>query len=212
MQEYYNRRAREYERIYYRDDPVRQSELAAMSEAIEQAFTGRRALEVACGTGFWTEVAARVARSVVATDASPEMLAIARAKGLPGNVEFRQADAYALASVPGDLDAGLANFWLSHVPKARIEEFLDGFHARIGIGSVVFMADNIYLPGVGGELVVEPGSEDTFKLRELQDGTKHKVLKNYYDAGQPRDIFGPRSDDLNVHVGECFWWVSYRVR
>ena len=82
------------------------------------------------------------------------MLAIARSKTLPADkVEFRQGDAYALDSVPGPFDAGLANFWFSHLPKSRIDEFLTTFHARLVRGAVVFMADNVYLPGIGGELI-----------------------------------------------------------
>jgi len=212
LEQYYGRLAQEYERVYHRDDPVRQSELASITSAVKDALFGRRVLELACGTGFWTEVVAETARCIVAIDISPEMLAIARGKGLaPDRVEFRLGDAYTLEPVPGTFDTGLANFWLSHVPKRRIDEFLRGFHRRLGTGAIVFMADNVYVPGIGGELVTRVGIEDTFKLRELPDGSKHEVLKNYYDADQPRSILAPRATDLQVHVGKCFWWVGYVV-
>ena len=212
MQEYYRARAREYEQIYHRDDPVRQGEQAAIAEAMKETFRDRRVLEGACGTGFWTEVAAEAAQHVVAVDIAPEMLDIARAKGLsPDKVEFRAGDAYALESVAGTFDAGLANFWFSHIPKARIVEFLDGFHERIGKGALVFMADNVYVPGVGGELVTRSGSEDTFKRRTLSDGSRHEVLKNYYDVDQLRRTLSSHATDLHIHVGRCFWWVRYRI-
>jgi SAM-dependent methyltransferase len=212
LQAYYDRRAREYEQVYYRDDPLRQGELQAIAAAVRETFAGRRVLEVACGTGYWTAVLAATARHVVAIDASPEMLAIARAKGLPPEkVEFRAGDAYALEEVPGEFEAGLANFWLSHVPKARIDAFLLGFHKRLGSGATVFMADNSYLPGVGGELVVRPGIADTFKLRTLADGSQYEVLKNYYDADQLQRLLAPWASELQVHAGPCYWWVSYPV-
>lgn len=114
---------------------------------------------------------AAVADHVVAIDVSPETLDIAKAKGLPfAKVEFRIADAYALDKVEGTFDAGMANFWLSHVPKQAVGAFLDGFHKRVGPGARVFMADNVYVPGIGGELIVKPGTQDTFKLRTLADG------------------------------------------
>ena len=58
MQNYYNRRAAEYEQIYRRDDPARQAELSSLTLAMQQTLAGRRVLELACGTGFWTERAA----------------------------------------------------------------------------------------------------------------------------------------------------------
>lgn len=213
MEEYYSRRAEEYEQIYRRDDPRRQAELQALAEAMRHVLSGRRVLEVACGTGYWTRVAAEVADHIVATDLSPEMLAIAAAKSLPhGRVEFRRADAYALQEVEGDYDAALANFWLSHVPGARITEFLRGLHGKLPPRSRVFMADNVYVPGVGGELVTPPGSEDTYKLRTLGDGSTHLVLKNYFGEGELREALQPYANSLKIQMGACFWWVSYELK
>jgi hypothetical protein len=78
-------------------------------------------------------------------------------------------------------------------------------------GAVVFMADNIYIPGLGGELIRKPCCEDTFKLRELSDGSKYEVLKNYYNANQLREIFEPLSSKLKIRMGDCFWWLNYFV-
>ncbi|HEY6168738.1 MAG TPA: class I SAM-dependent methyltransferase, partial [Verrucomicrobiae bacterium] len=54
LAEYYARRAGEYERIYAK--PERQADLAALRARLAEAFRGRRVLEIACGTGYWTEV------------------------------------------------------------------------------------------------------------------------------------------------------------
>jgi SAM-dependent methyltransferase len=210
MQDYYNRRAAEYEEVYRRDEPARKAELSAITTAMQQALAGRRVLEVACGTGFWTERAAAVARHIVATDASREMLQLARAKGMPAEVvEFRLADAYSPDDVEGEFDAALANFWLSHVPRSRLAEFLDGLHARLGAGDAVFMADNVFVPGLGGELVRPAGTDDTYKLRTLSDGSEHLVLKNYYAEGELAAIFEGRASALEVTVGRCYWWLRY---
>jgi len=210
--QYYRRRTQEYDRIWQRDDPLRQAEQTAVADALKDCLQHRHVLEVACGTGFWTGFAAEVAASVCAIDVAPEMLALAQARKLPPQcVQFRLGDAYALDKIPGDFDAGLANFWFSHIPKAQLQEFLTGFHRRIGAGAVVFMADNVYVPGIGGELMTHPGVADTYKLRELADGSKHQVLKNYYDAEEIREVLAPRSSNLEVRIGKCFWWVRYRV-
>ena len=206
--DYYTNRAPEYESIWYRDDPVRQGEQTAMALAIEAGCHGRRVLEVACGTGYWTRFAAAAATEVVALDLSPKMLALARAKNLV-RATFIEGNAYEVANVPGPFTAGLANFWFSHIPKRRIDEFLDGFHRQLSPGARVFMADNVFVPGVGGELVSRLGTDDTFKLRELTDGSRHEVLKNYYDAAQLREFFQNRGIDLEIKIGKSFWWLSY---
>lgn len=212
MQEYYNRRAREYEAVYHRDDPIRQRELAEMETAIQKAMRGKRVLEVACGTGYWTERAAKTAEHITAIDAAPETLEIARAKKLPSDrVDFRLGDAFRL-DVTGSFDAGLAMFWFSHVPKARIEEFLRGFHAVLGQGSTVFMAENMLQEGVGGELIRKPGIEDTFKRRTLADGSVHEVLKNYYDRSELEALLSLFAMDLRVEMGTCFYRVQYKTR
>jgi SAM-dependent methyltransferase len=210
MREYYDRRAGEYEEIYRRDDPVRQGELAAIGDALREAVAGRRVLEVACGTGYWTPGIADVAERVLGIDASADVLTVARGKPVPARkAEFWLADAYALRELPGEFDAAVAIFWLSHVPKARVCGFLDGLHTRLEPGAVVFMADNVYIPGVGGELVTRAGSDDTYKLRTLGDGSRHEILKNYYDEQQLRALLHPWAADLRVEVGQCFWWLSY---
>jgi SAM-dependent methyltransferase len=210
VREYYDRRAGEYEEIYRRDDPVRQGELGAIGDALREAVAGRRVLEVACGTGYWTPGIAEVAQRVLGIDTSADVLAIARRKPLPADkVEFRLAEAYALRELPGRFDAAVAIFWLSHVPKARVGEFLEGFHTRLETGAVVFMADNVYIPGVGGELVTRADTDDTYKLRTLGDGSRHQILKNYYDERQLRALLRPWATDLRVQVNQCFWWLSY---
>jgi len=220
MQNYYDKRAAEYEQIYYRDDPVRLHELAEITTAMRNTLGGLDVLEIACGTGYWTQRLAGAVHSITATDASSQMLDIARAKGLPESVSLLQADAYDLSTVTGAFDGCLATFWFSHIPKARLQEFLDGLHSRLsqgsrneaaGNGARVFMADNCNQPGVGGDLVELPGSADTFKRRYLSDGSEHMVLKNYYDRDQLASIFNPVSRNIAIHVGECYWWVSYDI-
>jgi ubiquinone/menaquinone biosynthesis C-methylase UbiE len=169
-------------------------------------------LEVACGTGVWTEVLVQVAEHITATDCSSRVLAQARKKNLdPKKVFFIEADAYDLSPVHGSFDSGFAGFWLSHIPKNRIHQFLSGFHSRLGKGALVFMCDNTFEEGRGGRLIREPGTQDTFKLRVLPDGSEHKVLKNYYDESSLHEIFSPLCRNLTIFEGKWFWWVSYNV-
>ena len=217
LRRYYDEQANVYDDMYsaralMRRDPVWRSEHEALADAMAKALSGRSVLEVACGTGFWTEVVAKAARHVVAIDVSEKMLAIARKRKPPSaNVEYTHGDAYALAEIPGEFDAGLANFWFSHVPKSRIDEFLQGFHKKLGRDALVFMADNVYVPGIGGQLVTKRGIEDTFKLREGPDGSKYEVL-NYYNRDTLKRLFSPKTSDLKIHETKYFWRVKYMVR
>ncbi|NOU77124.1 methyltransferase domain-containing protein [Paenibacillus sp. LMG 31458] len=212
MQEYYGARAEEYERIYHREDAEFQQELGLLSEMVKKQVEGRNVLEVACGTGYWTEIAASTAKHIVGVDIRPEVLQIAKSKPLPAsNAAFVQGDAYQLSEVTGAFDFGLANFWFSHIPKNRIEPFLQSFHQRLGTGARVFIADNVYVPGRGGELITNEHSEDTYKRRELADGSMHEIIKNYYSYEELNDIFKPLSQHLRIFVGSSFWYVSYTV-
>src|SRR5271168_2871063 len=104
--DYYSRRAADYERIYHK--PERQTDLARLRERLRNLLTGRRVLELACGTGYWTAAIADVVVSVLATDASEAVLEIARSKALDvSRVNFARADAWHASEIRGNFDAGL---------------------------------------------------------------------------------------------------------
>jgi protein-L-isoaspartate O-methyltransferase len=66
---YYRRRAAEYDRVY--DKLERQEDLESLRTQVASLLAGRRVLEVAAGTGWWTAVYADGAARVVATDVNP---------------------------------------------------------------------------------------------------------------------------------------------
>ena len=76
MLAYYAARAPIYDAVYMR--PERQDDIAFFQRHIPERLAGRRVLEVACGTGYWTPGIAARAQSVVATDANEAPMAFAR--------------------------------------------------------------------------------------------------------------------------------------
>src|SRR5688572_16203671 len=143
---YYAQRAPEYERIYQK--PERQADLRALREFIAQTFAGRRVLEIACGTGWWTEVLASTANSVLATDINDEVLSIAKTKPFRNaTISFQRCDAFQLDQAAGSFDAALAVFWWSHLTKPALEIFLQVLHQRLEPGSIVLFIDNVFVPG-----------------------------------------------------------------
>jgi ubiquinone/menaquinone biosynthesis C-methylase UbiE len=215
MQEYYKKRAREYEEIYHRDDPVRQKEQRLITEAVRQHFMGRNVLEIACGTGYWTRVLSQSAKLVIATDLVPEVIEIAQAKDYGCPVTFKIEDAYNLSFQAGEFNGALANFWFSHIPKKDIQSFFDGLHRVLENGSKIFIADNVNVPGVGGEFITKANDENTYKLRTLKDGSKELILKNYYTPEQLVSIFSkfdPSFFSKDVFYGKAFWYLAYTLK
>jgi demethylmenaquinone methyltransferase/2-methoxy-6-polyprenyl-1,4-benzoquinol methylase len=67
MADFYRARAPEFEIVY--DKPERQADLATLRCWLaEGGARGTTALEVTCGAGYWTGVAAAAAKAVVTTD------------------------------------------------------------------------------------------------------------------------------------------------
>src|SRR5262245_30048086 len=125
--DYYARRAHEYERIYSK--PERQADLTLLRQWLQAKCLHQDVLEVACGTGYWTEAIAVTANSVIAVDINRAVLAIARSKRfIRHNVSFEKQDAYALSRWSTRFTLGLAAFWWSHIPKSKLKSFLQQFH------------------------------------------------------------------------------------
>src|SRR5687768_7252953 len=180
--DYYSRRAPEYECIYHK--PERQADLVLLREHLRRILSGQRVLELACGTGFWTAAIADAADSIVATDASEEVLDVARAKGLdPTRVLFTSADAYHPMQPSHDFTAGLSAFWWSHVPRARLTAFHDSFHAAVRPGARIVFVDNRFVAGSSTPICRTDAEGNTYQLRHLPDGSTHEVLKNFPSLG-----------------------------
>ena len=211
MAAYYARRAATYERIYAK--PERQADLRAMAASLAQAFVGRRVLEIACGTGWWTPHGAANAAHWRATDLNPETMALARAKpGRPACVQFQALDAYTLAGLGDDaFDAAFAGFWWSHVPLARLAPWLALLHRHLLPGAVVLMLDNRDLPGSSTPISRTDAEGNTYQQRLLDDGSTHEVLKNYPTLASASAELGPRAQDLQWVEYPHYWLLSYRL-
>jgi ubiquinone/menaquinone biosynthesis C-methylase UbiE len=209
--EYYGRRAGEYERIYTM--PERQPDLQRLREALTRFGAGRRLLEIACGTGYWTEQVAAAARSVVATDAVDEVLAIARGKGLsPDRVRFVRSDAFDLEGVAGEFDAAFSGFWWSHVDRSRLAEFLAQLHRRLGAGTGVLLFDNRFVAGSSTPISRTDEVGNTYQERILADGSRYEVVKNFPSAAAIRaQLADSGGRAIRVQELRYYWLATYEV-
>lgn len=208
--DYYRRRAGEYEAIYAK--PERQADLALLRRHIPERMAGRRVLEVACGTGYWTALVARAAKSLTATDAVQEPMDIARSKDYGGHpVRFELADAYALPSSLGRFDAALAVFWWSHVPRSRLAAFLSSLHARLDPGARVLFMDNRYVEGSSTPIAERDAEGNSYQLRRLADGSESRVLKNFPGESELRADLAPHARSLSYRALEYYWLAEYEL-
>jgi len=209
LADYYAKRAPEYERFY--DKPERQADLALLRKRIAAMCAGRRVLEVACGTGWWTTVLAPGAAQVTALDINEETLQIARRKTLPpGRVAFLCADAYRLPELGRRHDVLFAAFWWSHVPLERLEEFLAGCVRAVAPGALLAFLDGRYVEGSSTPLARRDAGGNSYQLRRLEDGSAHEVLKNYPADGEllrraSRHGWGAHVELLPYHWLLSFW-------
>ena len=207
MQDYYAARAAEYDKVYAKSE--RQADLRQIEQWLPSVLAGRSVLEVACGTGYWTQFFAPCCARVVAVDSAPETIQVARSRVPPGKVEFVVGDAYSLPAQPEPLGAGFAGFWWSHVPRARVSEFLRGFHAALVPGAPVVLLDNRFVPGSSTPIAEQDAEGNTYQIRLLSDGTPHRVLKNFPSKQELLAAVSPFATRLRYHEWEYYWALEY---
>ncbi|MBK7091432.1 MAG: methyltransferase domain-containing protein [bacterium] len=208
MKQYYARRADEYEAIYHK--PERQSNLRLLESRIAEVFAGRKVLEIACGTGYWTQFASRSALSITATDINPEVIAVAETKQYGVAPTFLIADAYRPQEIAGDFDALLCAFWWSHVPKQQLAEFLKPLSQKLPTGSLMVFLDNRYVEGSSTPIAHTDESGNTFQDRALKDGTTHRVLKNFPRSEEIKIALARFADDIEITELEYYWLAKCR--
>ncbi len=209
MARYYAERASYYERVYHK--PERQDDLRRMEAALPAHFAGRRVLEIATGTGWWTPHGARDCASWLATDLNDETLQVARSKPMPaGKVRFRTLDAYAMTGLDDErFDAAFAGCWWSHVPLARLRGWLDALHARLESGAHVVMLDNSFVQTSNLPISRRDADGNTYQQRTLDDGSTHEVVKNFPTAGEAIAALGPRARDARWIPFEHYWMLAW---
>ncbi len=190
MKAYYQARAGEYDESYsrqgrYDQGPERNArwfaELNEVFTVLDAFQLKGEVLELAAGTGTWTQHLVRTASTVTAVDASPQMLAINRAKVASPCVSYVLADLFSWHP-ERVYDAIFFGFWLSHVPREWLDDFLRSCVAMLHPGGKVFFVDNRRPPDA--PVTPPQGTEQASQVvvRTLQDGCRFEIVKNLYDV------------------------------
>lgn len=199
---YYRARAGEYDQWWFRTGRYDRgaefnaqwhTETAAVEEALGSWLAARRpmhVLELACGTGLFTRLLAPRVERVTAVDASPEVIAINRARVGADNVEYHEADLFAWR--PGRrYDAVFFSFWLSHVPDQRFAAFWELVASALAPGGAVYLIDSAFDPTSTAKDHVLPGREAGIVTRKLNDGREFRIVKLFYEPAALAAKLGP---------------------
>ena len=188
---YYRARADEYDQWFLRQGRYDQGpehrarwfqELAIVEIALRGEVRDADVLELACGTGLWTRHLAETNARVVAVDASPEVLAINRARVRSANVEYVEADIFSWK--PTDtFDVVFFSFWLSHVPPGQFDAFWDIVKAALKPGGRAFFVDSLLEQSSTAR---DHGLLDQSGVvrRRLNDGREFDIVKVFYDPAE----------------------------
>jgi ubiquinone/menaquinone biosynthesis C-methylase UbiE len=211
LETYYSRRAAEYEQIYQK--PERQRELEWLRQRVPMLFRGKTVLEVACGTGYWTQFIARAAKRVYACDINDAVLEIAREKRIaPGRAEFFKADAVSLDGVPAGCNAAFAGFWWSHVKKSDLERFVRNLAARLEPGAVVGVLDNSYVEGSSTAISRRDAEGNTYQTRRLANGDEYEVLKNFPTAPELTQAVRAVAREARLEELQYYWFLAFTLK
>lgn len=210
LENYYSKRAAEYEKVY--EKPERQAELAWLRRRIPELLKNRTVLEVACGTGYWTQYIARSARSVYACDINEPVLEIAREKGLPPKVHFFKGDAVTLEGVPTGCNAAFAGFWWSHVKKSGIAQFVANLSRRLEPGSEVVILDNSFTQWSSTPLSRTDEEGNTYQTRKLENGESFEILKNFPTPAELTEAVRPVAREARLEALTYYWLLVFTLK
>jgi SAM-dependent methyltransferase len=192
MLAYYAARAPEYDDWYLRrgryshgaiQDQAWQMELDAATTWLDGLPISGRIVELAAGTGWWSPLLAQKGELWL-SDALEAPLDRARerlvAHGLRAHLHVRDA----WAEPDQTADALFTGFWLSHVPRERLDPFLRLARSWLRPGGLYAFIDSQDDPISGATDRPEPPKDDQ-ALRRTADGRTFRIPKVFY---APREL------------------------
>lgn len=208
---YYDRRAPEYEKVY--QNPDEQEDLRRAEAIFQRTFAGKRVLEIACGTGYWTERIAKTAESIHATDINASVIEIAREKQIEGDVTFSVADMFEIESKE-KFGAVFCGFIWSHILLEDLDRFLKKLQDLTKPGGPIVFIDCNPVPGTKHDpnsITKTDEQGNTYQDRTLTDGSAHRVLKNF-----PTDDFltlklSTIATAIEIKRLKYYWIASTRI-
>ncbi|MCY3778777.1 MAG: class I SAM-dependent methyltransferase [Chloroflexi bacterium] len=210
--EYYRARAPEYDEWFYRlgrydrgEAHTRQWEGEAwqVRDHLHSQSGFEHILEMAPGTGIWTSELISLGERVTALDASPEMIAINRAKLGSDRVDYHLTDLFEWRP-QRRYDMVFFGFWLSHVPSTKLTPFLDTVHAALKPGGRLFIVDSLE-PDLSSSRTRTENLNGHLQQRVLKDGRRYEIVKIYYEPARLSETLRHHGFDIEVQATESFF-------
>lgn len=215
MNEYYRENVPYHDEcMSYTDNLSMEKLLAPIIERIEKDIKGKDVLEIACGTGNWTQVLSKRARSVTASDINEAYLIEAKKKPYQkDNVVFKVADAYTLDGIDRNFNLAFASDFWSHMPKSKIKNFIGTLHRKLLPGSKVIMIDMLPKPELDRMFSHIDNEGNVIQKRTLPNGKEYHVVKNFPTE---KELVGHlKGYGINInyfeHTELVRWVLSYNI-
>jgi demethylmenaquinone methyltransferase/2-methoxy-6-polyprenyl-1,4-benzoquinol methylase len=95
------------------------------------------------------------------------------------------------------------------VPIARRDEFLSNLNAALEPGAKVVLLDNRFVEGSSSCIAEQDAEGNTYQLRQLSDGTTHRVLKNFPSEAALLALARGVGKDARVTQWQYYWAAEY---
>lgn len=192
---YYSARAEEYDEWFYRTgrydrgEEINQrwfNEAIVVRTALYQIGAVENILELACGTGIWTQELLNIGKQITALDASQQVIEINRRKLGATNIEYRLVDLFSWQP-DAEYDLVFFSFWLSHVPPRLVDSFLAKVSKSVRVGGQVFIIDSRFEPTSTAKNHILENDGDIYITRKLNNEQEFKIVKIFYQPEELRD-------------------------
>ncbi len=194
-------------------EPDMDEDIDDMSIHLGNLLTGHTVLELGCGTGYWTEVVAESAASVLALDINANLVDIARERGMPADkVAFRVADALDLPEDIGKFSAVLVSFLWSHLTKGEQEKLLATLKKRLGKDVLLVILDDSFVEGFSETTARTDAEGTTWEILTTADGERVELPKSYPSDSALRKRIGNVGKEIKIERVEFFWILTCRLK
>jgi 2-polyprenyl-3-methyl-5-hydroxy-6-metoxy-1,4-benzoquinol methylase len=189
--QYYRERASEYDEWFFRQgrydrgEKHRQewfAEISAVEAALRLARPSGDILELACGTGLWTQHLADLANHLTAVDAAPEAIRLNQQRVSSASVEYIVADLFNWTP-DRQFDFIFFGFWLSHIPPEKFTAFWQMVRKTLKPNGRVFFVDSLFIQTSTAQN--HPTlQKQGYAERKLNDGRTYQIVKIFHEPAQ----------------------------
>ncbi len=188
---YYRARAAEYDEWFFRQGRYDRGpeanqkwfdEVEEVRTALDHFGPTGDILELACGTGLWTE---SLLQSQIANlrRRLKEMISLCRSR-VGDAPTFIQADLFNWMP-DRTYDTIFFVFWISHVPPEHFDAFWEMVRVALKPGGRIFFIDSRFEPSSTATNHTLESAAETTVTRKLNDGSEFKIVKLFYE---PEDL------------------------